>query len=244
MIQEGRVLQAQHEAYTLQARAAESTNAVEVYQLHDAETSIKFSKDDHPPAVPRPGHAPLVLDAQIGGYNMDKIFMDGGNNMNIIFASTLQKMLIPRSVWKKSDTTLSGVVPGETATSLGAIELEVVFGNRRNFAKRVLEFEVLDWQSQYHAILGRPAFAQFMAVPHYAYLKLKMPGSTGVLTVNGSFVKSDQCNRDIHKISDTLGADQELREIAMVTDKSTFPLARRSELRSTALSSASTATQS
>ena len=155
--------------------------------------------------------------------------MDGGSNMNIIFASTLQKMLIPRSVWKKSDTALSGMVLGETATSLGAIELEVVFGNRCNFAKHVLEFEVLDWQSQYHAILGRPAFAQFMAVPHYAYLKLKMPGSTSVITVNGSFIKSDQCDRDFHRISDTLGADQELREIAMVTDKSIFPLASRSE---------------
>src|SRR3954467_13696077 len=138
-------------------------------------------------------------------------------------------MLIPRSVWKKSDTVLNGVVPGETATSLGAVKLEVVFGNQRNFAKQVLEFEVLDWQSQNHAILGRPEFAQFMAVPHYAYLKLKMPGSAGVLTINGSFIKSDQCDRDFHKISDTFGAEQELREIAMVADKSTFPLVSRSE---------------
>jgi hypothetical protein len=76
MIQEGRVPQAQRDAYTLQARAAENLNTVEVYQLHGAETSITFSQDDHPLAVPRPGHAPLVLDAQIGGYDMDKIFMD------------------------------------------------------------------------------------------------------------------------------------------------------------------------
>src|SRR3954465_12599369 len=41
------------------------------------------------------------------------------------------------------------VVPGEAATSLGIIELEVVFGSRRNFARHTLEFEVLDWQSQY-----------------------------------------------------------------------------------------------
>src|ERR1041385_3095186 len=169
MIQEGRVPQAQRDAHTLQARAAKSINIVEVYQLHDAETSITFSQEDHPPAVPRPGHAPLVLDAQIRGYDIDRVFMDRGSSMNIIFASTLQKMLIPRSVWKKSRTMLHGVVPGEAATSLGVIELEVVFGNRRNFAKHVLEFEVLDWQSEYHAILGRPAFTQFMAVPHYAY---------------------------------------------------------------------------
>ena len=67
---------------------------------------------------------------------------------------------------------------------------------------------MLDWQSEYHAILGRPAFAQFMAVPHYAYLKLKMPGPAGVITVNGSFIKSDQCDRDFHEVSGTFGAQE------------------------------------
>src|SRR4051812_48687486 len=134
-------------------------------------------------------------------------------------------MLIPRSVWKKSSTVIHGVVLGEAATSLGVIELEVVFGNRRNFARQTLEFKVLDWQSQYHAILGRPAFAQFMAVPHYAYLKLQMSGSTGVITVNENFTKSDQCDRDFHKVSDTFGVEQELKEIAMATDKRIFLLA-------------------
>src|SRR4051812_160124 len=140
MIQEGRVSQAQQDAYTLQARAAENLNTVKVYQLHDAETSITFSQSDHPPAVPRPGHAPLVINAQIGGYDMDRIFMDGGSSMNIIFVSTLRKMLIPRSVWKKSSTVLCRAVPGESDTTLGLIELEVVFGNIRNFARCTLEF--------------------------------------------------------------------------------------------------------
>jgi hypothetical protein len=31
-----------------------------------------------------------------------------------------------------------------------------------------------DFESSYHAILGRPALAKFMAVPHYIYLLLKM----------------------------------------------------------------------
>src|SRR3954464_15950592 len=68
-----------------------------------------------------------------------------------------------------------------------------------------------------------------MAVPHYAYLNLKMPGSTGLITVNGSFTKSDQCDRDFHKVSDTFGAEQELKEIAMATGNNIFPLASRSE---------------
>src|SRR4051812_14121708 len=135
MIQEGGMSQAQRDAYTLQARAAENLNTVKVYQLHDAKTSITFSQDDHPIAVPRPGHAPLVLDAQIGGYDMDIVFMDGGNNLNIIFTGMLRKMLIPRSIWKKPGVTIYGLVPGEAATSIGAIELDVIFSNKGNIKK-------------------------------------------------------------------------------------------------------------
>src|SRR3954463_11711578 len=139
MIQEGRVPQAQRDEYTMQARAAENTNIVEVYQLHDMKTSITFSQSDHPPVVPRLGHAPPILDAQIRGYDMDRVFMDGGSSLNIIFTSTLHKMLIPQSVWKKSGTTIYGIVPGEADTSLGTIELDVIFGSKRNFARQVLE---------------------------------------------------------------------------------------------------------
>ena len=61
-----------------------------------------------------------------------------------------------------------------------------------------------------------------MAVPHNAYLKLKMPGPAGVIIINVSFIKSDQCDRDFHEVSDTFGAQQQLKEIAMVTEKSIF----------------------
>jgi hypothetical protein len=35
----------------------------------------------------------------------------------------------------------------------------------------------------YHAILGRSAYAKFMAVPNYMYLKLKIPGPKGIIIV-------------------------------------------------------------
>ena len=95
MIQEGRPSKAKQDAHTLQTRAAEGLKTAETYQLYGAETNITFSQSDHPLAIPRPGHAPLVLDAQIGHYDMDKVFMDGGSSLNIIFTNTLRKMLIP-----------------------------------------------------------------------------------------------------------------------------------------------------
>jgi hypothetical protein len=36
-------------------------------------------------------------------------------------------------------------------------------------------------------VLGRPCYAKFMAVPNYTYLKLKMPGPNGVITVGSTY---------------------------------------------------------
>jgi hypothetical protein len=45
---------------------------------------------------------------------------------------------------------------------------------------------VVGFRGAYHAILGRPCYAKFMAVPNYTYLKMKMPGPNGVITVGSS----------------------------------------------------------
>src|SRR4051812_29795394 len=100
MIQEGRPSKKKEDAGTLQTYAGEKFLVIEPYYLYDSEVSITFSQKDHPPAIPRPGHAPLVLKAQIGGYEMPRVFMDGGSSMNIILSNALRKMSIPRSVWK------------------------------------------------------------------------------------------------------------------------------------------------
>jgi hypothetical protein len=40
-----------------------------------------------------------------------------------------------------------------------------------------------------------------MAVPHYTYLVLKMPGPNGIITVKGSFKLSDLCDKEFHKMA-------------------------------------------
>src|SRR4051812_16367345 len=66
MIQEGHSSKEKEEAKTLQTYTAATIK--EHYYLCDSEVSITFSQKDHPLAIPRPGHAPLVLKDQIGGY--------------------------------------------------------------------------------------------------------------------------------------------------------------------------------
>jgi hypothetical protein len=57
--------------------------------LHWSEQPIEFNREDHPTITPRPGNTPLVLKAQIGGYDVDRVFMDAGSGINLIYAKTL-----------------------------------------------------------------------------------------------------------------------------------------------------------
>jgi hypothetical protein len=66
------------------------------------------------------------------------------------------------------------------------VVLPVTFGESRdNYRTEYIKFEVADFETSYHAILGRPDIAKFMAVPHYTYLVLKMPSPAGVLSLQG-----------------------------------------------------------
>jgi hypothetical protein len=44
-----------------------------------------------------------------------------------------------------------------------------------------------------------------MAVPHYTYLVLKMPGPKGIIIVKGSFELSDLCDKEFHKMAQNFG---------------------------------------
>ena len=76
------------------------------------------------------------------------------------------------------------------ARCTGSLTLEVVFGSPDNFRSEDLIFDIVPFCSGYHALLGRTAFTRFNAVPHYAYLRLKIPGPRGVITVNGNMERS------------------------------------------------------
>ena len=132
----------------------------------------------------------MVLDPIIDGFHLTRVLMDGGSSLNLLYQDTLRKMGINPSRIKPTKTTFKGVIPGVEARCTGSITLEVVFGSSDNFRSEELIFDIVPFRNGYHALLGRTAFARFNAVPHYAYLKLKMLGPRGVITVNGNTERS------------------------------------------------------
>jgi hypothetical protein len=127
-----------------QVNLAVTSPPVIIEYLHWSEQPIEFNREDHPIIVPRPGNAPLVLKAQIGGYNMERVFMDAGSGINLIYAKTLRAMHISLEFLKPTDCSFHGIVPGSANYPLGRIALDVCFGNHQNFRREKLNFEVMD----------------------------------------------------------------------------------------------------
>ena len=65
----------------------------------------------------------------------------------------------------------------------GKITLDVVFGTPENYRSEEITFQVAPFSSGYHTLLGWDAFTSFPAIPHYGYMKLKMPGPNGITTL-------------------------------------------------------------
>jgi hypothetical protein len=88
--------------------------------------------------------------------------------------------------------------------------LPVCFGTPSNFRKETLTFEVVGFQGTYHAVLGRPCYAKFMVVPNYTYLKLKMPGPKGTITVGSTYRHAYECDMECVEYDEAIAESEAL----------------------------------
>jgi hypothetical protein len=95
-----------------QVNLAISSPPATIEYLRWSDQPVRFSRAVHPRKVPRPGHTPMVLKAQIGGYDIGRIFMDAGSGINLIYARTLRAMSILLESLKPTDCSFHRIVPG------------------------------------------------------------------------------------------------------------------------------------
>jgi hypothetical protein len=157
----------------------------------------------------------------VAGSKLNKVLIDGGSGLNVLFTKTLKKMKLDIThMLTKSTSPFYGIVPGNAAIPLGSVVLPVTFGESRdNYRTEYVKFEVADFETSYHAILGRPAIAKFMAVPHYTYLVLKMPSPAGVLSLQGDLKISHDCDIEAVEIASTNQVPNTMMEIYAASKK-------------------------
>jgi hypothetical protein len=185
--------------------------------MYWSDQAIGWDRADHSKIMPNPGGYVLVMDPTFVGpannVRFNKVLIDNGSSINIMYRDTMQKLGIKENMLEPSKTTFHGIVLGLSCAPMGKIRVDVMFGNRDNCRVENLMFEVVDLDSPYHALLGRPALAKFMASTHVAYLKMKMPGPRGVITIIGDYKRSMACATAGSNLAETLIIAEEKKRL-------------------------------
>ena len=204
-------------------RRAKEVNAVTpavVKYMNWSEQEITWSRQDTPRIMPSPGNYALVVDPTFCGptnnVRFTRVLVDNGSAINIMYRDTMVKLGYSPNQLQPSSCTFHGIVPGVSCAPMGKIWVDVGFGTRDNSRVESLEFEVVDLQSPYHALLGRPALAKFMISTHVAYLKMKMPGPKGIITISGDYKKAMQCASAGSSLAESLVIAAEKKQLQKV----------------------------
>jgi hypothetical protein len=148
---------------------------------------ISFGSKDHQNTELSKRNLPLIVKILIGRHKVAKTLIDSGASLNLIMRKTFIEMVLNLSDLTLIHDTFHGIIPGQSSTPIGRIDLEVSCGTGENKRREMLTFDVASFDIGYNCILGRPFLLRFMAAIHTAYATIKMPDPRGVITL-----KSDQ----------------------------------------------------
>jgi hypothetical protein len=122
------------------------------------------------------GHVPAPRRSGDPREQSEKGVSGRGSIINVTFPRTLLGLGVALKELHESDTPFFGIVPTEGEYPLGHIYMTVTFGTPENYRTEFLRFEVASFDCGYNAIIDRLGLEKFMAIPHYSYMILKMPG--------------------------------------------------------------------
>jgi hypothetical protein len=84
-----------------------------------SEVPITFDHSDHPGFVLKPKRYPLIVCPIVKDVKLNRVLVDGGRSLNILFLKTFDQMGLSRSMLCPSQAPFHGIVPGAAATPAG-----------------------------------------------------------------------------------------------------------------------------
>ncbi|GKB53099.1 hypothetical protein Tco_0903852 [Tanacetum coccineum] len=115
---------------------------------------------------------PMIIEAEIGGHFIHRIYVDGGSASEILYEHCFNRL---------------------RPEPMGQISLPVKIGDAEHFTSTWMNFVVVRSSSPYNGIIERPGVRKIQVVPSTAYGKLKFPVPGGILTLRSSKIIPLEC---------------------------------------------------
>ncbi|GKB43537.1 reverse transcriptase domain-containing protein [Tanacetum coccineum] len=160
-----------------------------VTQSFDRVREITFP----PLTVSKGTEGPLVIEAEIGGHAVHRMYVDGGSSMEVLFEHCFNRLRPEiKSQMVPAITSLTGF-SGETIWPLGQLRLLVTIGDAEHSTKAWMNFMIVRSPSPYNGIIGRPGIREIQAVPSTAHGMIKFPVNGGIVTIRSTILTPTEC---------------------------------------------------
>nr|GFA21545.1 reverse transcriptase domain-containing protein [Tanacetum cinerariifolium] len=147
-----------------------------------------------PPLVNSNGtEGPLVIEAEVGGHTIHRMYIDGGSSMEILYEHCFNRLRpdIKRQM-VPATTSLTGF-SGETTWPLRQLKLLVTIGDPTHSTKAWMNFMLVKSLSPYNGIIGRSGLKAIQAVPSTVHGMLKFLTKEGIVIIRSSLLIPSEC---------------------------------------------------
>nr|GFA02433.1 reverse transcriptase domain-containing protein [Tanacetum cinerariifolium] len=136
---------------------------------------------------------PMIIGAEIGGYFIHRIYVDGRSVSQILYEHCFNRLRPEVKNQMLSVTAPLIGFSGEIIWPMGQILLPVKIGDAKHSTSAWMNFVVVRSPSLYSGIIWRPKIKKIQAIPSTTHGMLKFPVLEGILTLRSSKIIPLQC---------------------------------------------------
>jgi len=153
---------------------------------------ITFTDDDF--KAPDLDHDdPMVISIEVAEYGIEKVLVDQGSSVNILYWKTFRKMNLSEDLIVPYNEQIVGF-SGERVDTRGYLDLRTRIGSRKDGREVRVRFLLVEANTSYNVLLGRPCLNAFGAIVSTLHLAMKFPSDKGTIcTVHADQQIARQC---------------------------------------------------
>ncbi|XP_068486760.1 uncharacterized protein [Phaseolus vulgaris] len=138
------------------------------------ESNLVFTRADLRDVVPH-DNDPVVISVVTAGRKEHRVLVDQGNSADVMFWSTFNKLQLSPDLLRPYNGCLYGFT-GDQVEVRGYLELRTTFTDGTVSRTESIRYLVVNANSAYNILLGRPAPNRLRAVASTRHMKMKLPG--------------------------------------------------------------------